>query len=125
MPGIPAYAQEKAQAIVERHRLAVRHAREAGVVVGAGTDAGSPLTPHPALVEELACLVDAGLTRAEALRSATGDAAGVLGLQDEIGTVAPGKAADLVAVGGDPTADLEHLRDVRLVVKDGAVVAGG
>lgn len=122
MPGIPAYAQEKARAIVERHRLAVRYAREAGVVIGAGTDAGSPLTPHPALVEELTCLVDAGLTPAEALRSATSDAAGILGMGDEIGTVAPGRTADLVAVGGDPTADLEALRDVRLVVKGGTVV---
>ncbi len=122
MPGIPAYAQHKAQAIVERHQQAVRHAREAGVVIGAGTDAGSPLSPHPCLVEELACLIDAGLTRAEALTAATGDAAGVLGLEDRIGTVAPGMVADLVAVGGDPTVDLDHLRDVRLVVKDGDIV---
>jgi imidazolonepropionase-like amidohydrolase len=122
MPGIPAYAQEKAKAIVERHRLALRHAREAGVLIGAGTDAGSPLTPHPSLVEELLCLVDAGLTPAEALRSATGDAARILGLDQEIGTVEPGKAADLVAVDGNPASDLALLRDVRLVVKDGSVV---
>jgi imidazolonepropionase-like amidohydrolase len=125
MPGIPAYTQEKAQAIVERHRLAVEFARDAGVVIGAGTDAGSPLTPHPALVEELTCLVDVGLTPAEALRSATRDAAQILGLEHEIGTVEPGKAADLVVLGGDPTRDLEHLRDVRLVVRNGMVLRPG
>ena len=122
MPGIPAYAQEKAKRIVERHQLAVRHAREAGVVIGAGTDAGSPLTPHPCLIRELACLVDAGLTRAEALAAATGTAARVLGLEESIGTITPGMAADLVAVGGDPTGDLDRLRDVRLVVRDGRLV---
>jgi imidazolonepropionase-like amidohydrolase len=92
------------------------------VVIGAGTDAGSPLTPHPCLIDELACLVDAGLTRAEALAAATGTAARVLGLEESIGMVTPGMAADLVAVGGDPTGDLERLRDVRLVVRDGRLV---
>ena len=121
-PGIPAYAREKAAAIVERHRRAVELARAAGVVIGAGTDAGSPETAHPSLVDELACLVDAGLTPAEALGAATGVAAGVLGLGERIGRVAPGMVADLVAVAGDPTADLGCLRQVRLVVRDGVVV---
>lgn len=125
MPGIPAYAQAKAAAIVERHRRVVGLARDAGVLVGAGTDAGSPETPHPTLVGELQCLTAAGMTPAEALVAATGDAARILGLEGEIGTIAPGRAADLVAVGGDPTADLEHLRDVRLVVRDGRLVRSG
>lgn len=122
MPGIPAYAQEKAKAIVERHRRVVGLARDAGVAVGAGTDAGSPETPHPTLVEELQCLVEAGMTPAEALVAATGDAARILGLESEIGAIAPGLAADLVAVDGDPTGDLARLRRVRLVVRDGRVV---
>ena len=121
-PGIPAYARAKAAAIVERHRRAVEIAREAGVVIGAGTDAGSPETAHPSLVDELACLVETGLTPAEALGAATGVAAGVLGRGDRLGTVAPGMVADLVAVAGDPTADVGCLRQVRLVVRDGVVV---
>jgi imidazolonepropionase-like amidohydrolase len=121
-PGIPAYAQEKAKAIVERHRRVVQMARDAGVVVGAGTDAGSPETPHPTMIEELTCLVDAGMTPAEALAAATSTAAEILDLGDEIGTIAPGMVADLIAVDGDPTADLERLRDIRLVVRDGKVV---
>ena len=121
-PGVPAYAREKAAAIVERHRQAVEIARAVGVVIGAGTDAGSPETPHPSLVEELACLVNAGLTPAEALVTATSAAARVLGLGDRLGTVAPGMVADLVAVAGDPTADGGCLGQVRLVVRDGVVV---
>jgi imidazolonepropionase-like amidohydrolase len=74
------------------------------------------------MLEELTCLVDAGMTPAEALAAATSTAAEILDLGDEIGTIAPGMVADLIAVDGDPTADLERLRDIRLVVRDGKVV---
>lgn len=123
-PSIPEYARVKARAIVERHQEAVRLARAAGVRIGAGSDAGSPQTPHPSLVEELECLMETGLTPTEALVAATGGAAEVLGMGDRIGTIAPGKLADMVVVRGNPLADVGCLRQVELVVKDGRVVHG-
>jgi imidazolonepropionase-like amidohydrolase len=73
---------------------------------------------------ELQHLVAAGLTPMQAIQAATGLAAECLGLEGEIGTVAPGKRADLVAVTGDPLADVKLLQDpasIRLVLKDGVV----
>lgn len=119
--GIPAYARAKARNIVEQHRRAVLMAREKGLLVGAGSDAGSPLTPHPSLIEEIACLVDAGFTPEEALRAATGSAAKILGLEGEIGSIKPGLRADLMLVRGRPLHDLSHLGAVILVVQNGQI----
>jgi enamidase len=96
---------------------------EAGVEIVAGTDA-----PHSAtswgsgLHVELVYLVKAGLTPEKALASATRVAAERLGLQDAIGTIEPGKRADLLAVRGDPLSDIAALSHVMLVVRDGHVV---
>ncbi len=109
-PSIPDYAQTKAKAIVDEHRRAVRLAQEAGLRIGAGSDAGSPMTPHGALIDELLALVDAGVSPADALRATTQDAARVLGLGHELGRVAPGFLADLVLVPENPLADLGRLR---------------
>lgn len=119
--GIPEYASAKARAIVDRHREAVALARAAGVLIGAGSDAGSPRTDHPSLVAELACLVDAGLPPVEALAAATSRAARILGLDGEIGRVRPGFRADLVLVEGCPAGDVSALRDVAHVWRDGVL----
>jgi hypothetical protein len=96
---------------------------DAGIPVGVGTDAGNPLTPHgPAVLNEIALYVEAGLTPAEALRCATLTSARILRVADDFGSLAPGKVADLVFVEGDPTADVAALWQVRAVVKAGAVV---
>ena len=90
--------------------------------VVAGTDAGGWL--HGNNAQEITCLVQAGLSPMEALRSATGRAARCLGLERSIGTVERGKLADLVLVDVDPLADpasLEHGQSVRLVMKEGKV----
>jgi imidazolonepropionase-like amidohydrolase len=92
----------------------------AGVPILAGTDApGTRRVPGPSLVEELEALVAAGLTPLQALRSATLNPARFLGLGDSLGTVAPGKVADLVLLDANPLADIAALRRVR------AVIAGG
>lgn len=122
-PNIPAYARAKAREVIDRHQQAFTDARAAGVLIGAGSDAGSPETPHPALIEEIEALVNGGLTRAEALRAATADAARILDLGDEIGHVRPGYRADLVLVDGDPTSDLTALRRVRRVAQGGILRA--
>lgn len=116
---IPAYAREKARAIVERHQQALTWAREAGVRIGAGSDAGSPMTPHPALLDELDSLVNAGLSPTDALRAATSDAARILGLEHEIGFVREGHVADLALVAGEPWQATSHLRQPRAVIARG------
>lgn len=101
---------------------AFRHAVEAGVAIGLGSDVG--VFPHGESWRELAWMVRGGMSPAEALRAATIVNARALDLEDEIGEIRPGLRADLVAVEGDPLADIEAVRDVRLVMKDGRVAKG-
>lgn len=117
--GIPDYTRIKAQAVVERHKQAVQYALEEGVLIGSGSDAGSPQTDHPSLIREIECLVKYGLSISQALASATSTAAKILGLNTQIGQIAPGFKADLIVVDGDPTAKIEKLRSVKYIFKDG------
>ena len=77
---------------------------------------------HGTNVRELFALHDAGLSNLEALRAATLTAAELLGLQDKVGSLEPGRYADLIAVSGDPLADLRTLERVSFVMKAGVVV---
>ena len=124
-PEIPEYARVKAKAILGEHREAIQAARSAGVRIGAGSDAGSPMTPHGSLIDELVSLADAGLTPLEALQSATHEAARILGMEEEVGSIEPGLKADLITVPRDPLQDLGYLRDVRAVWARGRLVRGG
>src|SRR5947209_1815615 len=103
------HVRERAEALREAHVAAVRRALELGVRVVAGTDAGGH--GHPANAGELECLVRAGMSPMQALQAATGWAAECLGREDELGTLAPGKLADIVVVDGDPLADIAILCD--------------
>lgn len=118
---VPAYAREKARQILARHRQALGWAREKGVTIGAGSDAGSPFGPHPLLLKELLALEEGGLTRPEALAAATASAAEILGAGSRHGSVKEGMIADLVLVPGDPCENLETLDDPILVLKDGDI----
>jgi len=117
--GSPAYIVRKTDAVRAASLGACRLAYEVGVPLAAGTDAGSPGHPHGSLVEELRLMVEAGLPTVEALRIGTLGGARLLRLDGEIGTLEAGKGADLIAVDGDPSRDVTHLRDVRLVVTAG------
>jgi imidazolonepropionase-like amidohydrolase len=97
---------------------------EAGVRIVAGTDAGWRFTPIDGLAVEIELLERAGLSRMQALVAATGNAAATLGVDDKFGTLAPGLAADVLVVGGDPLENLSALRDVRLVLQGGKIRAG-
>jgi imidazolonepropionase-like amidohydrolase len=94
-----------------------------GVPIVAGTDAGVSLTPFDSLPDELALYVgQLGLTPMQAIQAATANAARALGVDDTLGTLVPGRAADLLAVDGDPSVRIEDLRSVRLVMKGGRTV---
>src|SRR6266403_3041235 len=90
------HVRERAQALQEAHVTSIRRALEIGVKVVAGTDAGGH--GHPANAGELDCLVRAGMTPMQALQAATGWAAECCGREADLGTVEPGKLADLVVV---------------------------
>jgi imidazolonepropionase-like amidohydrolase len=116
------HVRERARALKAHHRESIQRALAAGVKVVAGTDAGGH--GHPPNAGELPLLVEAGLTPMQALQAATGWAAETVGLEREIGTLEKGKRADLIAVAGDPLADVGILADtarIRLVLKDGAI----
>jgi imidazolonepropionase-like amidohydrolase len=98
----------------------LRRAHEGGVTIAFGTDSG--VGPHGTNARELELMVEAGMTPAEALRAATVTAAEHLALADEIGRLAPGMAADLIAVPADPLADISVMRAVPFVMKGGEVV---
>jgi predicted amidohydrolase YtcJ len=90
------------------------------LVLLAATDVDIPLgVPGLSLHEELATLVEAGLTPLEALRAATLDPARVLGLADSLGKVESGKLADLVLLDANPLEDIRNTRRIRAVVADG------
>ncbi len=123
-PGAPQLEpDELTAAIAEAKKGGRRVAAHAQATSGiaAGTDAGTPLNPHGGMLPELVLMVQAGMSPLEAIRSATSVAA-ALGLGEQIGRVAPGCLADLLAVPGDPTARLDALGDPRLVMVEGKVV---
>src|SRR5437016_5405588 len=120
--GIPEFAVRKSEAVRGRHLESFHMAVRAGVPIAAGTDAGTPLNPHGSIVPELALMVKAGMTPLETIRAATATAARLVALGHEVGTIAPGLAADLVAVDGHPEERIEALADVRLVLTSGRIV---
>jgi imidazolonepropionase-like amidohydrolase len=97
-----------------------RHLYEAGVPLSAGTDIGNPfIVPGASFHRELQLLADAGIPPLEVLRIATRGGARSLGLESEVGRVAPGALADLVLLDADPVADIRHTRRISLVVQRG------
>ena len=102
-----------------------RRAAQLGVRVVAGTDEmyDPKVDSLPILHRELETLVmDAGLTPLQAITSATENGAWAIGISDSVGTLAPGKVADLVLLGADPTTDIRNTRDIRVVMQAGRVV---
>lgn len=102
-----------------------RRLRAAGVSFVAGTDAGWRFTPFNALVTEMELLREAGCSAGESIMAATSAPANAMGIGEETGTLREGMAADLIAVPGDPLADLEALRHPTIVMRQGTLVTGG
>lgn len=120
---IPPYAKRKAEEVVEVHQRAFRMAVELGVPIAMGTDTG--VGPHGTNAEEIALMVEHGMTPMQAIVASTKTAAECARVAHLVGTVEPGKRADLIGVRGDPLSDIALFKDPRrieLVVKDGARV---
>jgi imidazolonepropionase-like amidohydrolase len=98
----------------------VAKAYPAGVKIAFGTDAG--VSKHGRNADEFELMVKHGMAPTEAIKAATVNAAQLLGLGDEIGSIDPGKRADIIAVAGDPLNDVTVLKTVGFVMKDGRVV---
>jgi imidazolonepropionase-like amidohydrolase len=101
----------------------LRKAVPKGVKIAFGTDAG--VSKHGRNADEFELMVKHGMTPATALQAATVNAADLLGLQADVGTLEPGKRADLIAVDGDPLADVTVLKRVAFVMKDGVEFRDG
>jgi imidazolonepropionase-like amidohydrolase len=120
---VPDELEERARRGFAKRLRFIAMCNRAGVRLLAGTDTfglGKQL-PGVGLQNELALLVEAGLTPLEALQAATVTAAAALDQEANLGVVEAGKAADLVVLSADPLADIRHTRDVRLVIKGGQV----
>jgi hypothetical protein len=101
-------------------------ANRAGVPLLAGSDLGDPyVVPGFGLQDELQLLVEAGLSTRDALRSATIEPARALGLSADLGSVQPGKIADLVVLDADPLSDIRNTRRIRAVIIGGRLLDGG
>jgi imidazolonepropionase-like amidohydrolase len=114
-PAVIPKAEEAAAAAFASHQKAIA----AGVKIAFGTDTG--VSKHGDNAQEFALLVKAGMSPAEALRTATVNAAEALGRSSSIGTIAPGKYADVIAVTGSPLEDVTRLQKIDFVMRHGAV----
>jgi imidazolonepropionase-like amidohydrolase len=100
----------------------LRRLYHAGIPIAMGTDAGNPGTAHgPSVYREMELMQQAGMPAAAVLSSATIVAAKAIGLEGEVGSITPGKRADLVIFEADPTRDIHNARQVRYVVRNGVL----
>jgi imidazolonepropionase-like amidohydrolase len=120
---IPEVMVRKAETVVEAHRDSFARAVAAGVRVAMGTDSG--VTPHGENLDELELMACGGMAPADVLKATTGDAAVLMGVEGERGTVEPGKTADLVVLDGDPFDFNGYRQRIRAVYQGGALVSGG
>jgi imidazolonepropionase-like amidohydrolase len=118
---MPPQMVQKARDVIGAHRDSIRMAVAAGVRIAMGTDAG--VGPHGSNLRELQLMGEVGMAPADALIATTSNAAELLGVADELGTLEAGKRADLVVIDGDPL-DFIGLRErIQQVWKDGRLVA--
>ena len=117
--GIPQKILDKEAKVGRTQRENFRKAAQAGAKLAFGTDAG--VYPHGWNGKQFAKMVEWGLTPMQAIQTATVNAADLLGWSDRVGSVQPGRFADIVAVNGDPLTDIRELERVTFVMKGGVV----
>lgn len=120
--GMPDYGIRKAREVIDIHKESIAKAYKAGVKIVMGTD--SAVTPHGENLRELGLMVDIGMNPMETIVSSTSLAAECLGWEDYLGSLEPGKLADLIVTKSDPLKDihsLENRDNIWLVMKDGVV----
>jgi imidazolonepropionase-like amidohydrolase len=110
------FAQLMEEVVIEPHKVSIELGLKAGVRIGLGTDTLGEI------IQEIQMLHEYGMTPMEALMAATRVSAEVVRIQDVVGTIEAGKKADLLMVNGNPLEDLEDMRRVRRVFKDGKEV---
>lgn len=119
---IPEASVRKAEEVIDAHRESFRRAVDAGVKVAMGTDSG--VTPHGENLDELVLMAADGMTPSDVLLASTRNAAELLGVLDDRGTIEEGKRADLVVVTGDHLEMTGLGERIGSVYKDGVQVAG-
>lgn len=110
---------KRLEAVLSQAKGNLRRAFAAGVKVAFGTDVA--VFPHGENAREFSMYVELGMTPLHAIQTATIDGADLLGLKDKTGAIEPGKWADIIAVDGDPTADVRTLEHVKFIMKSGVV----
>jgi imidazolonepropionase-like amidohydrolase len=119
----PAALQEKAKAAYNARTEMFRNAVKMGIKISFGTDAA--VFPHGQNAKEFKLMTDLGMTPIDALRSATATTADLFGIAQKVGTLEKGKLADIIAMPGDPTADITATEHVSFVMKDGKIIRNG
>jgi len=117
-PDTPAGKRDRKRVAV--HGPSFQKAMKAGVKIAFGTDAGGFSWDEP-IAQEFGRMVEFGMSPMDCIRAATSRAADLLDMTGDLGVIAPGAYADIVAVAGDPLRDVNVLKDVRFVMKDGTV----
>jgi imidazolonepropionase-like amidohydrolase len=124
LEGLTPLQRERQDHIERTHRRSTETAVRLGVPLATGTDTGEVGVTADMVWREIALLHEHGASPMAAIQAATSSAARLLGLGDDVGTVEPGRRADLVLVDGDPLADLGRLVDPALVMQAGRLVVG-
>jgi imidazolonepropionase-like amidohydrolase len=119
----PAALQAKAKAATAARSEMFRNAVKMGIRISFGTDAA--VFPHGQNAKEFKLMVDLGMNPIDALKSATANDAELLGIAQKVGTLEKGKLADVIAVPGDPTADITATERVSFVMKEGRIIRQG